>query len=154
LASPRLALSYAAAVVVVACSPSAQTAGGDDANAAGDDGGLCLTCVDASYDVPALVRVRGELTAVCANADGCHGAGAGGLGLSAQDVFGPLINVPSSEVPSLVRVKPFDPDLSYLYRKVRCEGGIEGGCMPLGGQLDPTLLRAFHDWIEAGAPTQ
>jgi hypothetical protein len=73
------------------------------------------------------------------------------LGLSAGNVFAPLVNVPSWEVPSLLRVKPYDPARSYLYLKLACEGGIEGGCMPLGGTVSPTLLQAFHDWIEAGA---
>ncbi len=130
---------------------------GDGAGAGDDSGGgglECLTCSDASIDVSAFVQVKGELTQVCANADGCHGAGAGMLGLSAGNVFGPLVGVASYEMPSLLRVKPFDPAQSYVYMKLACEGGIQGSCMPLGGSITPGLLRAFHDWIEAGAPTQ
>jgi hypothetical protein len=128
--------------------------------AATSDGGMpdasagsCLTCVDATYDVPVLVQVKGELIGGCTGVE-CHSMSAGMLSLSSADVFGPLINVRSWEMPNLVRVKPFDPVQSYVYLKIRCEGGIEGGCMPLGGHLDPTLIQAFHDWIEAGAPTQ
>jgi hypothetical protein len=136
--------------VVFGCSssgaPTTSDAEAPDASALG-----CLVCGDATYDVAPFVQVSGELTGVCANADGCHGSGAGMLGLSAGNVFAPLVNVPSWEVPSLLRVKPYDPARSYLYLKLACEGGIEGGCMPLGGTVSPTLLQAFHDWIEAGA---
>jgi hypothetical protein len=109
--------------------------------------------VDATPDVSLVVRVRGLLQ-ICANPDGCHGAGAGNLGISSGSEFTSLIDVPSWEVPSLYRVKPGDPARSYVYMKLACEGGIEGGCMPPGGGLSPAQVQVFHDWIEAGAPTQ
>ena len=101
-----------------------------------------------------LARVTGIIDEICSSADGCHGSGAGNMSLASGREFTSLILVPSSEVPSLFRVLPGDPADSYVYRKLACEGGIQGSCMPLGGQLTPSLVQSFHDWIEAGAPTQ
>jgi hypothetical protein len=63
-----------------------------------------------------------------------------------------MINVTCMEEPPLLRVRPGDPANSYVFRKLACEGGIEGGCMPLSSGFDPKLAQLFHDWIEAGAP--
>lgn len=100
------------------------------------------------------MRVKGEIDQVCSNADGCHGSGTGGMGLTPGHEFDAMINVPSSEVPSLMRVLPGDPEHSYVYLKVACEGGIIDACMPLGTKPDPRVKQMFHDWIEAGAPTE
>jgi hypothetical protein len=53
------------------------------------------------------------------------------------------------------RVLPGDPAQSYVFIKLSCDGGIPDGfsCMPPGAP-EPRLARLFHDWIEAGAPTQ
>jgi hypothetical protein len=113
----------------------------------------CLFCGDATDDAPLAVQVKGRIDSVCSNIDGCHGIAAGHMGLSPGNEFAPLINVPSFERPDLVRVKPFDPLQSYVYLKLWCDGGIDGGCMP-GGVPNPRIAQIFHDWIEAGAPTQ
>jgi len=116
--------------------------------------GCGLTCVDAHSDASLLQRVEGVLGAICGNPDGCHGGGGcAPFLLSSGTDFSVLIDAPSTEMPGLVRVKPGDPANSYLYRKVACEGGILGSCMP-GGRPDPSIAALFHDWIEAGAPTQ
>jgi hypothetical protein len=133
------------------------SSGGEGPSDASTDegGGFCLTCAsDVSIDSPPLVRVRGEIDQVCSNADGCHGSGAGNMGLTPGNEFQAMINVASSEMPSLKRVLPGDPEHSYVYMKVACEGGIDGQCMPLSSGFDPRIKQMFHDWIEAGAPTQ
>jgi hypothetical protein len=145
----RRAASWGA-LLAAACSSSGAPAT-SDAGAGGSP--ICITCRDAS-GLSNLGLVTGILSGRCANTDGCHGQGAGTLGLSPGNVFAPLINVRSSEVPSLFRVAPGDPAQSYVYLKLACEGGIEGGCMPLDGPLTPSQVQAFHDWMEAGAPTQ
>jgi hypothetical protein len=66
---------------------------------------------------------------------------------------GDVIGIPSYERPDLLRVKPFDPESSYLYLKVLGDGGIEGGRMPLGGTFDERGVELVRGWIEAGAPT-
>jgi hypothetical protein len=102
---------------------------------------------------PLALRVRGKIDQICANADGCHGQGAGGMGLSGGAEFDAMINVPSTERPPMLRVKPGDPLQSYVYLKLWCDGGIDGGCMPLSSGSSAALAQLFHDWIEAGAPT-
>jgi hypothetical protein len=133
------------------------SSGGEGPSDASTDegGGFCLTCAsDVSIDAPPLVRVRGEIDQVCSNADGCHGDGAGNMGLTPGNEFAAMINVASSEMPTLKRVLPGDPEHSYVYLKVACEGGIIDKCMPLSSGFDPRIKQMFHDWIEAGAPTQ
>ena len=144
-----LALSSVLAALVAAGCGSPH-AGPDAAN---DAGVACLFCSDATEELSDLVRVRDELDQGCAN-DGCHGNGAGDLGLSPGHEFDQLIDVTSFENPPMKRVLPGSPALSYLYLKLACDGGISGSCMPPDAALAPGLLRAFHDWIEAGSPTQ
>jgi hypothetical protein len=102
-------------------------------------------------DASPAEQVRGIVDQICSNADGCHGQGAGGMSLSVGSEFASMIGVASSERPDLLRVHPGDPVASYVYLKLRCDGGIDGGCMPLGSP-DPTLAPIFAAWIEAGAP--
>jgi hypothetical protein len=134
-------------LVATGCSSPDVPAAGD----AGEGGNFfCLTCVDATADVSLAVRVGGILGS-CAGAE-CHSNGTGNLVISGANDFRSLIDVRSSEVPSLYRVKPGDPAQSYVYMKMACEGGIVGACMPLL-RPDPALAQVVHDWIEAGAPT-
>ena len=130
--------------------------GGPDAapDATADAGVGCLFCSDATEDLPAWVAVKGEIDRVCSESDNCHGSGAGGMGLSPGHEFGTMIGVVSTQNPPMKRVAPGDPANSYVYLKLACEGGIEGGCMPFDATRDPALAHLFHDWIEAGAPTQ
>ncbi len=75
------------------------------------------------------------------------------MGLHLPDSPPNLVNVPSTQVPSVMRVVPGDPEHSYLYWKVTGDPRIDGGRMPLMapplGATDRELLRG---WIEAGAP--
>jgi hypothetical protein len=137
---------------LLACSPAPPDNGRTGAD---DSGHPCLLCGDANAvdDAPALVQVKDAIDQICSN-EGCHGSGAGGMGLSPGKEFGTMINVESLENPPMLRVLPGDPAQSYVYVKLACDGGIpEGGCMPLGSP-DPPLAKLFHDWIESGAPTQ
>jgi hypothetical protein len=137
--------------LVASCSPD----GSDASDGGAPDGGPppCLACVDAQSDASLLQKVEGILGSVCASPDGCHGSGAGSLVISGGTDFHSLIDVASSEVPGLLRVKPGDPGHSYVCLKLACDGGIDGSCMP-GGRPDPAIAALFCDWIEAGAPTQ
>jgi hypothetical protein len=140
------------------CSPS----DGGEADAAtpveagAGDGPGCLFCSDATIDASLEVRVKGKIDQICANADGCHGQGSGGMSLLPGAEFDAMIDVSSTEVPTMKRVVPGDPANSYVYVKLACDGGIPAGfaCMPLSTGFDPQLAQLFHDWIEAGAPTQ
>jgi hypothetical protein len=84
----------------------------------------------------------------------CHiGAGAPeGLQLDEAHSYALLVGVPSVEVPSLMRVKPSDPDSSYLVRKISGGPGIVGGQMPLGGPALPqATIDTIRQWITNGA---
>ena len=85
---------------------------------------------------------------------GCHlGASAPfGLDLSEGNAYGNIVNVASQEVPSLTRVKPLDPDNSYLVRKIEGAPGIVGERMPRGrAALSQEKIDAIREWIDAGA---
>ncbi|HEY2679255.1 MAG TPA: hypothetical protein VGI65_19975 [Steroidobacteraceae bacterium] len=84
----------------------------------------------------------------------CH-AGASapeGLRLDADNSYNLLVGVPSTEVPSLLRVKPGDPADSYIIQKLEGHAAV-GGQMPLGGPYLPASTIAFvAQWITNGAP--
>jgi hypothetical protein len=89
---------------------------------------------------------------ICAQ---CHiGASAPeGLQLdTAAHAYQFLVGVASNEVPSVLRVKPGDPDNSYLYKKITGAPGIVGGQMPLGQTpLPAATIAAIRQWIANGA---
>jgi hypothetical protein len=85
----------------------------------------------------------------------CHnGAGAPeGLMLDAAHSYADLVGVPSAEVPTLDRIKPGDPDNSYIIRKLTNAPGIVGGQMPLGETpLPQSTIDVIRQWITSGAP--
>jgi len=91
-------------------------------------------------------------TPICSK---CHiGAGAPlGLQLDAEHSYNLLVGVPSEEQPSLLRVKPSDPDDSYMVHKIEGLPGIDGGQMPLGETpLPQPTIDAIRQWITNGAP--
>ena len=83
----------------------------------------------------------------------CH-AGAGapqGLRLDAANSYSLLVGVPSTEVPSILRVKPGDPDNSYLIQKLEGHASV-GARMPFGGPyLDQATIDVIRQWITDGA---
>jgi hypothetical protein len=85
----------------------------------------------------------------------CHiGASAPeGLQLDAAHSYNLLVGVPSNEQPNLLRVKPGDPDDSYMVHKIEGLPGIDGGQMPLGETpLPQATIDAIRQWITNGAP--
>jgi len=90
-------------------------------------------------------------TPICSK---CHiGAGAPeGLQLDAAHSYNLLVGVPSVEESSLERVKPGDPDHSYMVLKIEGASGIVGGQMPLGeAPLPQATIDAMRLWITNGA---
>jgi hypothetical protein len=83
----------------------------------------------------------------------CH-AGADaphGLRLDAADSYNLLVGVPSVEVPGLLRVKPGDPDSSYLIQKLEGIAAV-GARMPFGGPyLSDSTIAVIRQWITDGA---
>jgi hypothetical protein len=90
------------------------------------------------------------------NCNGCHvGANApAGLRLDAAVSFAMLVGIQSTQVPNLLRVKPGDPDNSYLVQKIDGRATV-GGRMPLGrAALPQASIDLVRSWIAAGATMQ
>jgi uncharacterized protein (TIGR03118 family) len=90
---------------------------------------------------------------------GCHngsqpagGALPGSQNLTAGHTFSNIVGVASIEQPALMRVKPNDPDNSYLIHKVQGTPGISGAQMPFGGPpLSQSTIDQIRSWISSGA---
>jgi hypothetical protein len=101
-----------------------------------------------------FTRVQNEVfTPTCA-VIGCHDP----LGqqsqmvLSASRSYAQTVNVSSVEMPSVMRIRPNDPDNSYLYRKI-IGVNITGDRMPQGQPpLSEAQIKLVRDWIRRGAP--
>ena len=79
---------------------------------------------------------------------------AGGMNLLHDVAYDQLVNANSTEVPSLKRVSPGNPDGSYLSHKIEGRPGIVGRRMPFNGppyMTDGQIL-IVRRWIEIGAP--
>src|SRR5208283_5272234 len=84
----------------------------------------------------------------------CHDGGGApeGLRLDAANSYNLLVGVPSTEVPSLLRVKPGDPADSYIIQKLQGHAAV-GAQMPLGGPyLSADTIAFVQQWITNGAP--
>jgi methionine-rich copper-binding protein CopC len=85
----------------------------------------------------------------------CHSGGGApeGLMLDAAHSYNLLVGIASAEVPSLQRVKPGDPDSSYIIIKLTNGPGIVGAQMPRGEPpLPQPTIDAIRQWITNGAP--
>ena len=114
--------------------------------------------------IVANVAAASTLTQVQTNVftpkcSGCHngsnpagGALPGSMDLRAGNSFASIVNVPSLEQGTLMRVKPGDADNSYLIHKVEGTAGITGAQMPFGGPfLDVPTIATLRSWITSGA---
>lgn len=111
---------------------------------------------DGGEGPPTLETVQAAVFDTNCAVSGCHieGTAAFGLNLSAGQARDNLVNVPSAEVPDLLRVDPGNPDDSYLVIKI--EGGSRmatgTGRMPLGRpSLSAEQMKLVRDWIAGGA---
>jgi hypothetical protein len=92
------------------------------------------------------------LSGRCARS-GCHDrvTAEQGLILEPGESFGRLVNVSAVQFPPDRRVRPGQPERSYLVKKLRGSAQI-GGRMPLGGPfLTDEELAGVVEWIENGA---
>lgn len=103
-----------------------------------------------------FTRVQSQVfTPQCA-IPGCHGGRAAdaqenmplGPGLS----YDAIVWAPSRQMPSLLRVAPFDPENSYLVRKITPGSAILGAPMPFGATIFEEDRRLVRDWVARGAP--
>jgi hypothetical protein len=114
---------------------------------AGSSGGSGSSTVTADFQ-----SIQDNVfTPICSK---CHiGASAPeGLQLDAAHSYNLLVGVPSVEEPSFERVKPSEPDQSYMVLKIEGASGIDGGQMPLGeSPLPQATIDAIRQWITNGA---
>jgi hypothetical protein len=151
--------SAGAVALAAACGSTHPASPADDAGA--DTGGgpvfgpgpAHVDPFDPDAAVPARVNALFGTTCNGGPEQSCHNIGNAGLFLR-LGANGDVVNVPSTEKPDEMRVRPFDPDASYLYAKViGLDGGTEGGRMPLGAPDDDRIPALILGWIEAGAPS-
>jgi mono/diheme cytochrome c family protein len=118
--------------------------------------GLAVTSADfvvrnpVATPVNYATQIQPIFTANCVS---CHSGGGApqGLKLDAPNSFANLVNVNSNEVPSLKRVKPSDPDNSYLVDKIEGTATV-GSRMPLNRPpLSTANISLIRQWIIAGA---
>ena len=88
----------------------------------------------------------------------CHAGATAPLGLrlDAANSFALLVGVNSTQEPSLQRVDPGNPNVSYLINKLEGSlsggGAVTGGRMPLGGTALPQAdIDVVRQWITDGA---
>jgi hypothetical protein len=130
---------------VAACSGNGQ---GLDSNGRplGSSGGTIGGAVTADFQ-----SIQDNVfTPICS---ACHvGANAPqGLRLDAASSYALLVGVPSSESPSLLRIKPGDPDNSYLVQKIEGLAAV-GARMPFGqAPLPQATINAIRQWVSDGA---
>jgi uncharacterized protein (TIGR03118 family) len=133
-----------------------------NAKATDVDGNVGVGAVDVvvSNAPPAVTLSQIQTTVFTPLCSGCHngsnppaGALPGSQNLTAGNSFAALVGVASHEQPALMRVKPGDPDNSYLIQKLEGAAGISGSRMPLGGPfLDQATIDQVKSWIASGAP--
>ena len=102
---------------------------------------------------PTLTQLKSTAFSVCG---GCHTGGGTSLpasmDLTPGHIYASIVNVASVEQPTLRRVKPGDPNNSYVVQKLEGAATISGVRMPFGGPyLDQATIDQVRAWITAGA---
>jgi hypothetical protein len=102
---------------------------------------------------PTLTQLKSSAFSVCG---GCHTGGGTSLpasmDLTPSHIYASIVGVASVEQPALQRVKPGDPDNSYVVQKLEGAATITGARMPFGGPyLDQATIDQVRAWITAGA---
>jgi hypothetical protein len=83
----------------------------------------------------------------------CHAGGAApqGLRLDAANSYALLVGVPSTEESSILRIRPGDPNNSYLVQKIEGIAAV-GAQMPFGGApLPAATITTIRQWVSDGA---
>lgn len=149
----RTTMAPVRAVGVVAVALLAASCDESLRDVAGPSPDLAPTYASIQRDIFELTDQAGRNA--CVN---CHTNAGGrvppqGLNLTG-DSYAALVNVPSRGRPDLMRVKPGDPENSYLIHKMEGRSGIVGLKMPFNGPpfLTSGQIQIIKRWIEIGAP--
>ena len=140
-------------LALVVYAGGAGSGGGDEQRGGG--GGGCTPPEQPTVTLSA--NVQPIMNRSCAVA-GCHvgAVPAGELDLSNGQTFSQTVDVASVQQPRVLRVKPGDPDASYLVRKIEGGPNITGTIMPQGCPgaplngaqcLTPDENAAIRQWI-------
>lgn len=85
----------------------------------------------------------------------CHSGSSPPAGLTLEEgaAYDAIVGVASTQRPELNRVKPNDPNNSYLFIKITGDDRIAPNTfrMPIGGSLSDEQIQLVEDWIAAGA---
>jgi len=97
--------------------------------------------------------VMGIFNASCNN---CHTAGGppAQLSLDPGVAYAQIVDVPSTELASMDRIEPGDPDDSYLVNKLQnthLSVGGSGSVMPPSGGLPQASINLLRTWVSEGA---
>ena len=126
---------------------------------------LVSGCGDKEADGPPAepnlvpLTVQSIFTTNCAKS-GCHAGSSPqqGMNLSENTAYGAIVNITSNEKSTVKRIKPGDPDNSYLVQKIEGAVTITGDRMPKdqgasgpGGYLTQTDIDSVRAWVTAGA---
>ena len=140
-------LSATAAFFLAACSGGNGTGGDNDPGGDPNPGPGPVT-----FD-PVFSEIQSNVfTPTCA-VSGCHTGGGApqGLRLDEANSFGLLVDQPSSQAPTILRVAPNDPDNSYLIQKLEGIASV-GRQMPLNADpLAQSTINIIRQWITDGA---
>ncbi|MHC4235926.1 MAG: hypothetical protein ACYSUQ_12485 [Planctomycetota bacterium] len=129
--------------------------GDTDITDAHDAGAITDVC-----GAPALVSFVNEVQPIFSNScafSGCHGGAspAMGMNLTAGQAYANIVDVASVQLPSMDRIEPGMPDLSYLIHKIQGTQASVGGSglqMPRGGTpLPQATIDLMRLWVTQGA---
>jgi hypothetical protein len=76
------------------------------------------------------------------------------LHLDGDHAYDETVNTTAHERPGMARIRPLDPDQSYLYHKIdgtHLDIGGDGDRMPQGGSLTQPEIDKIRAWIQQGA---
>ena len=94
--------------------------------------------------------IQPVFTANCALSN-CHASpGQAGMVLSQSVAYVNTVNVNSTEVPSMMRVRPALPDSSYMILKLEGRQSV-GLRMPPTGPVSTSTIQLIRNWITKGA---
>jgi hypothetical protein len=131
-----------------------EVAGQGVAGQAATNQGVAGQVAPASGDVGFAATVQPFIDKAC----NCHQSTPilmAPFSLKVGEAYGNLVNVPSMQVPSMVRVKPGSTNDSYLWHKIdgtQAQVGGTGMIMPFTFPLNANEKAIFERWIAAGAP--
>jgi hypothetical protein len=105
-------------------------------------------------DVATFTRVQNEVFSQTCNTAECHDTitHQSALDLSVGQAYVQIVNIPSVQIPSLMRIAPNDPDNSYLLQKISTSTPASGLRMPPGAILADSQINLVRRWILRGAP--